>query len=344
VPGSSSVLYGPTVSYFNGPIWARGSARFSLGSESRLEHLAASLRYRIDDVSSIGAGASYSLLSETGQLNLSYSRQFDFAHLSATAALHDDGEISVGMNMAFSLGVDRHGRPQMTSQRLAERGGVATFVYYDKDADGRFDPEQDEPLPDIGFRLDGNRRPPVRTDAKGGAILAELSAARPLTIDLDEETVADPFWISATGPVTLQPRRSRLFDLEIAVVDSGEISGTVSTKTANGDLTLGSVLVQLSHKDGRVVSEVRTLEDGFYLFERLAPGSYVVSIPEGQEIEGVGILPATVPVALAPGGDVIDGIDVVLKLDGVLDLPSPEEDRQFEELFGDAAFSTEVPG
>lgn len=232
----------------------------------------------------------------------------------------------------------------MTSQRLAERGGVAPFVYYDKDADGRFDPEQDEPLPDIGFRLDGNRRPPVRTDAKGGAILAELSAARPLTIDLDEETVADPFWISATGPVTLQPRRSRLFDLEIAVVDSGEISGTVSTKTTNGDLTLGSVLVQLSHKDGRVVSEVRTLEDGFYLFERLAPGSYVVSIPEGQEIEGVGILPATVPVALAPGGDVIDGIDVVLKLNGVLDLPSPEEDRQFEELFGDAAFSTEVPG
>jgi hypothetical protein len=341
-PGSTSILYSPTISLLSGPIWARGAARFSLGSESRLENLAASFRYRFDDVSSMGAEIGYSLMSEAGQLNLSYGRRFDFANVSANAALHDDGEVSVGLGVSFSLGIDRGGRPTFTAERLAERGAVAPFVYYDQDADGRFDPDQDTPLADVGFRLDGSRRPAVRTGADGGAILAELPVSRLLTVDLDDSTVPDPFWISATGPVSLQPRRSRLFDLEIPVVDSGEISGTISVETASGDLTLGGIQVQLSDEEGRVVTEFRTLEDGFYLFERLAPGRYVVRIPAGQEIEDVAILAATVPVTLAPGGDVVDGIDVVLDLDGELDMPSAEENQQFLELFGGPAAGAEA--
>ncbi|MFW6077606.1 MAG: SdrD B-like domain-containing protein, partial [Hyphomicrobiales bacterium] len=331
---TDSLIYRPTVSLLAGPFSARGAANVVLKPGTSLESLAASARYRIDERSSAGAGISHALESGSTNVNASYSREFDFGYLSGNGSWSDDGEIAVGVGLTFSFGARRSGRPFATSQRLADAGALAPFIYYDTDGNSRFDAGIDTPLPDVGVRLDNGRRPKALTDAGGNMIIGNASLDRPMTIDIDPDTLADPFWTSAAGPLSVQPRRGRILQLELAVVDGGEIAGTVTAPSETDDVPVGGVLVRLNDGRGRQVAEVRTMDDGFYLFERLPPGAYSVEIVDGQTLQDIEIEPATLEVTLPPGGEVLDGTDMKVALRGTLTMPSLDHEWDDEDVFG----------
>jgi hypothetical protein len=331
---TDDLLYSPTVALLAGNFSARGAARLLLKPGVSLETLSASMRYRLDERSSAGAGISHALDSSSTNVNVSYSREFDFGYVSGNGSWSDDGEIALGVGLTFSFGARRNGRPFATSQRLADAGAIAPFVYYDQDGNGRFDADIDQPLSEVGFRLDHGRRPKTVTGDDGDAILGNESVDRPLTIDIDPSTLADPFWTSAAGPLSVQPRRGRILELELAVVDGGEIAGTVSAPTETDDIPVGGVLVRLSDARGRKVAEVRTMDDGFYLFERLPPGSYVVEIVDGQTLQDIQIEPVSQEVELPPGGEVLDGIDIRIALRGTLTMPAFGEWDDGDDVFG----------
>lgn len=330
---STNLLYEPTASYFAGKLWAHGAARFRLLPEMSLDHLAASMRYRLDERSSAGAGISHTLDPSKTSVNVSYSRELDFGFVSATGSYSDDGELALGVGLSFSFGASRNGSFFVTSQRLADAGAVAPFVYHDTDGDRQFDASVDRPLPDVGVRLDDGRRPASLTDTDGTMLLGNLSPERPMTIAIDEATLDDPFWTSATGPLLVQPRRGRILDLELPVVEGGEIAGTLSASRGDDLIPVGGVLVSLIDSSGRQVAETRSLHDGFYMFERLPPDTYTVQVGAGQELDQIEIEPATVEVELPPGGEVLDGIDMTLELKGTL-APPPEPLADEDDVFG----------
>ena len=331
---SDDLLYGPTMAWLAGNFSARAAALLALTPTASLESLAASLRYRLDERSTAGAGISHALESSSTNVNVSYSREFDFGFLSGNGSWSDDGGIALGVGLTFSFGARRNGRPFATSQRLADAGAIAPFVYYDQDGDGRFDSDVDQPLSEVGFRLDHGRRPKTLTGAGGDTVLGNESVDRPLTVDIDSSTLADPFWTSAAGPLSVQPRRGRILELELAVVDGGEIAGTVSAPTESGDIPVGGILLRLSDAGGRKVAETRTMDDGFFLFERLPPGTYSVQVVDGQKLQDIEIEPATQHVKLPPGGEVVDGIDIRIALRGTLTMPSFDEWDDSGDVFG----------
>jgi hypothetical protein len=331
---TDALVYTPTLSLLAGNFWARGTANVMLKPDTSLETLAASLRYRLDERSSAGAGISHALESGSTNLNASYSREFDFGYVSGNGSWSDDGEIAVGVGLTFSFGARRDGRPFATTQRLADAGAIAPFVYYDQDGDGQYDSSVDQPLSEVGFRLDHGQRPKTLTNDGGEAVFGNQSVDRPLVIDIDPSTLADPFWTSAAGPLSIQPRRGRILELELAVVDGGEIAGTVSAPTETDDIPVGGVLVRLSDAHGRNVAEVRTMDDGFYLFERLPPGTYVVEIIDGQKLQDIEIEPVNREVKLDPGGEVLDGIDIRIALRGTLTMPAFDDWDDGDDVFG----------
>jgi hypothetical protein len=314
-----------------------------LKPDTSLETLAASLRYRLDERSSAGAGISHALESGSTNLNASYSREFDFGYVSGNGSWSDDGEIAVGVGLTFSFGTRRDGRPFATTQRLADAGAIAPFVYYDQDGDGQYDSSVDQPLSEVGFRLDHGQRPKTLTNDGGEAVFGNQSVDRPLVIDIDPSTLADPFWTSAAGPLSIQLRRGRILELELAVVDGGEIAGTVSAPTETDDIPVGGVLVGLSDAHGRKVAEVRTMDDGFYLFERLPPGTYAVEIIDGQKLQDIEIEPVSREVKLDPGGEVLDGIDIRIALRGTLTMPAFDDWDDGDDVFGGVPAVQEDP-
>jgi hypothetical protein len=212
--------------------------------------------------------------------------------------------------MSFSFGVDRRHRPFMTSKQVAEDGAIAPFVYHDVNANGHFDPAVDEPLSGVGFSGTGRRQ--AKTDASGDALLTGLSVAEPVVVDVDQTSLKDPFWVSAGGPVVVDPRPGKITPVAIAIVDGGEISGTVSAKSDAEPI--GGVVLQLVGPDKRVFGKVNTLSDGSYLFEAVPPGAYRVEIVGGQQINNTRVPVQSASARLLPSGDAVDGIDFTIDI------------------------------
>src|SRR3546814_18356130 len=73
----------------------------------------------------------------------SYSHRLSFGTLSALANGSNSGDVTVGLGLTFSFGFDSQNRPFVTADRIAERGALAPFVYYDHDSHGRYAGELD---------------------------------------------------------------------------------------------------------------------------------------------------------------------------------------------------------
>jgi hypothetical protein len=101
--------------------------------------------------------------------------------------------------------------------------------------------------------------------------------------------------------------------VDFPVVLTGEVDGTVFLQQGEGRRAVSNVRVQLVDGQGTVVQEVRSQFDGFYLFERLRPGSYSIRIEPGQ-LERLQLQPRidTAQIELH-SGDILRGLDIVLR-------------------------------
>jgi hypothetical protein len=71
------------------------------------------------------------------------------------------------------------------------------------------------------------------------------------------------------------PRPGIPANVEIGLVGGGDIEGAI---VKSGDLGFEGVDIELVGSDGKVVATTRTDLDGFFLFERVAYGSYTVRV------------------------------------------------------------------
>ncbi len=222
----------------------------------------------------------------------------------------------MGIGLSFSFGFDNDGAPYVTSDRLARSGSVSPFVYLDRDADGRFEAGRDEPLPGVGVTLGTGARPDETTGGEGTMMLTSLATSRPVVIDVDRSTLEDPFWVPAAGPLEMQPRAGRTLPVGIAVVEGGEVSGNVTAQVSGEARPVAGVELEIVADRDRVLARTRSLRDGFYLFEGVPPGDYRVRVRPGQSLGDRPLEAAARPVSLAPGGDIIDGLDLAIETAG----------------------------
>lgn len=286
----SRITYTPAVSYRSGNLSVRGTATLDPAEPDPFRRVAAGATYRFDERTTASLSGSYSLADSSRALSASVSTDLGPFFLNGFAGLREGGAFNIGIGAVFSFGFDRNYRPYVTSDRLATTGAVAPFVYFDADANGQFEPETDRALEGVGFQGKNSRPLGKRTDSKGELLLTQLSTVRPLTLAVDEGTLEDPFWVPTHGPITVQPRSGRSFTLEIPIVEGGEISGTISGVVGNSTVPVEGVRVNLITLDDRPVAEARSFGDGFYLFEKVPPGTYVLTVADGQKLEGVTLM------------------------------------------------------
>ena len=308
VPSSTSALYTGALSAFFNPVSIQAAAQVNFMSRDPFENVAVSAVVRLDDRSTAGVAVNHSPVSGGSSLNANYSRELDFATVFGQASIDDKGAYTLGFGLSFSVGVDRRGDPFMTSQGLAHSGTLAPFVYYDADANGRFDPATDRALPGVGFRSETGRH--ARTDDNGDALLTGRSIDEPSAIEIDPSTLADPFWIPESGPVAIDARPGEITLVDMAVVEGGEISGQVSAKSDAGPV--GGLSLRLVGRDKRVIATLTSLSDGSYYFEAIPPGTVTVEIVAGQTMADVKIAVQSRLLTVKPGGIVTDGTDFIV--------------------------------
>ena len=214
---------------------------------------------------------AYDALSKRARARITHVRRFNSMAIALTGEAASDGSVAFGVNLNFSLD-PRHG---ITLSRLplAQAGAVHATVYRDLNDNGVRDPG--EPLEKGALITTGTVQAQRPTDANGAVTIGGLTAYSPIAIGLDQTSLADPMLVPKKALQVVVPRPGVPADVQIGLVGGGDVEGAI---IKSGGLGFEGLDLELVDAAGKVVGTARTDFDGFFLFDRVAYGTYTVRI------------------------------------------------------------------
>lgn len=218
---------------------------------------------------------------------------YDFGKILASMDVDWLERRGVEMTMRASTSLAPYGKDGsyiMSSDKLSRATPVRARVFLDHDMDGVFG-EGDEPLPDSRIQValrtsdDGADENGYVTALRGGG------ADRLSSVQVDKTTLVDPYYVPEIPGYNTYPREGTIVDIDLPVIESGAIDGTVSRDDGEG---VGGMKLQLVDAKGEVKMETQTAYDGFYTFDFVPIGTYTVRADPSYEVN---VPPVSVTVA-----------------------------------------------
>ncbi len=155
----------------------------------------------------------------------------------------------------------------------AGRSGITGDVFLDEDGDGVRDPDE---IGVEGVRVNVGARV-VRTDSLGRFDLWDLVPFERTVIEIDTLSISNPTWIPAIGPAYIHPTPNSYQPVSLALLQGGEVIGSVEFGETGRGLAGASVLLQ--HEETGEVTRVLTFSDGTFYVLGLRPGIYEATLP-----------------------------------------------------------------
>lgn len=259
-----------------GRVRLRGETRFRVSPDPRFESATLVGEWAAGERADWRAELGYDGGYRRARIGFGHSRRFDRFALTASAEAASDGSVAAGLNLAFSLGPDPHGRGvRVTATKLAAHGQVLARVYRDGNRDGVR--QADEPLEKDVQVAAGQAPVDGLTDSTGRVVIDGLQPFRPVLIGIDAASLADPMVQPATPGVVVTPRPGVAIAVELPLTAAGEVHGTL-VRAGGGQLE--GVDLELVDAEGRAVRVARSEFDGYFLFEAVPYGRYTVRIAQ----------------------------------------------------------------
>jgi hypothetical protein len=249
----------------------RADAEYRLnGARKGFQSARVTVEKVLDERSDLRVEAEYDARRGVTEFQAGYVRQFDKLALNVSGMVDTDGAIGANVAVNFSFGPDPFGRGlRFSNAKLARRGQAAVTVFLDENGDGIRSPGEGA-LPDVGVTA-GQFGASAPTDADGHTIVEGLSPYERVLVSIDESTLPDPFLMPVGKGLVVTPRPGVAADVEIAVAPTGEVEGVIHGLE---DTPRAGVELELVDAAGRVAATTLSEFDGFFLFDRIAYGSY----------------------------------------------------------------------
>ena len=248
----------------------RGALGYDVYPDTELRTGQFEVRYTDRDKFTSSFSANHNLANNSTVLGANAS--YDFDHVLAGIGL--DWNVGEGfdalVSTTMSLGpFGEDGGYTIDSGSQLSKSSFEARLYRDVDGDGQFT-EVDTPVENIELRLNGRKTDP--TDENGEIKLSK--APRGLVrVSVDEDGLSDQLLIPSEDAYTTVIRPLSAVSIDIPLVTRGSIDGFVYFENGKPSPTMR---VQLVDGKGRIVGETSTDFTGYYLFERVRPGTYVV--------------------------------------------------------------------
>lgn len=264
-------------------------------------------RYRVT------AGLNHQFQSATTLYSLGFTKSAGRFGLALNTSYDNDDDYFIGAQIFLSLGPRPTTRGWLPdAQPIADTGAASVHIFHDQNNNGIREPDETG-LPGIGLRVNGTRYP-IESDSEGVAFISQLPPRRFTAVDIDESTFADPLWQPTTLGNRVLARPGHAAELDIPVVLTNEIDGTVYLVTAEGSRGIGDVEVELVDRHGQIISSTKSSWDGFYVLEQIPSGDYTLRIsPEQQNRLNFTAGPSN-PVSLPTGGNFVSGQDFMIEM------------------------------
>ncbi|WP_028580529.1 SdrD B-like domain-containing protein [Desulfogranum japonicum] len=293
-----------------------GELNYSAGDENSVNRYILSASRNLGD-KLFGSTALTYIPGDNEQFSANVGLSWDAGnfYLSPTASIDSDGTYSAFLRLSFSLGQDPVTKDiKMESKPRSNSGSVTAFVYHDANNNQVFD-EDDTPLPDVMVKahqvtVSGD------TNEKGVAGLNRMQAFKSTDVEIDVDTLEDPFWQPSTPGTAVTPRSGVVGRLNFPVVTTGEIDGTIYALKPDGSQEgLQGVTIEMINEDEEVVQSVTSEYDGFYLFEKVFPGTYTLRLKPVDDFNTENPAGLLQKIVIGNDGTVDSGNDVILKMD-----------------------------
>lgn len=261
-----------------GRVRVRGEARFALSGENADTRMTVIGEWAGKGDAEWRAEAGYDRGLDRARAGLGYTRRFNKLQLSAFGEVASDGSVAASLSLAFSLGPDpRGGGWRVASEKLASRGQVMADVWMDDNGDGIRQPGE-VALPGVSLTA-GNAFVDAATGKDGRATIDGLEPFRPVMIGIDAGSLPDPYVQPALPGVVVTPRPGVAIKVALPMAVAGEIDGVVMRDGGNA---IEGLSLELVDAEGRVRATTLSEFDGYFLFESVAYGRYMVRLTQAS--------------------------------------------------------------
>jgi hypothetical protein len=250
----------------------RGTTEWQVAPEARLRQAELSGYWSRGGSADWEGAIAYEGIDRRVRGRLSHIRRFDQLALAGTLEAASDGSVAAGFNLTFSL--DRGpGGWRASRQLLAGSGSVRAQVFRDTNGNGLRDRQEKV---EQGALITAGMRPADRpTGADGWTSVAGLDNYRPVAIGVDTTSLGDPNLVPSRPAQLVVPRPGIAAEVLIPLVSGGAIEGTLAK---DGGGAFEGLDLELVDASGKVLATTRSDFDGFFLFERVPPGRYVLRL------------------------------------------------------------------
>ena len=292
---------------------SRGSLSYQLGPEFYFNTLSLDADTRLNDDLSFGVNASYDLNGEEeAKYGLSLKKNIHHENFSLGVNLgHDKSGFNIGLGLLFSFG-RQNGNWKTSNERMTGQGSIVARSFIDQNNNGKYDLDKDDLVGKVRYKVNGFEHK-TKSDAKGEALLNGLSLSKTSNITIIPDSLPDPFIAPAHPGVAIKANLGYVPTIDFPLVNTGEIDGSIYILN-NGKPQAIKADLQLVDKKGKIIQEVRSAYDGFYLFSYVPMGKYQIRVtpkladrlhPESIKL---------IDVEIKPGEEFLNGMDMLLKL------------------------------
>jgi len=246
----------------------------------------------------------------TARLNLNFDTGKYI--LTPSMSYSSNGEFGVFLGLSFSLGQDPVNDDMIIkSEKRAGTGSATALVYHDTNNNQVFD-QNDRPLPEVTV-IASQAGKKAKTDENGVAQFTSMRTSSPTDVTIDPDSLEDPSWQPAVAGKAISTRAGASSRVELPVVSAGEIDGTVSRQDQNGHKhPLAHAQLELKNQDGATIQRVVSEHDGFYLFEKVPPGTYILHLHSDEPTLQPGAAAWQGQVVVGNDGTIVRGNDITL--------------------------------
>ena len=206
-----------------GPVRLRGSTSFEIAPETRFRAAELSGYWSASENADWEGAIAFDARQNRARARVSHVRRLSSMAVAVTGEAATDGSLALGFNLNFSL--DPRRGLHMSRQPLAGAGIVRARVFRDFNDNGTRD--SGEPLEKGAFITTGALLSPNATDSKGSVTVGGLATYAPLTVGIDQTSLADPMLAPRKAIQVVVPRPGIPAEVDIALVGAGDVEGAI---------------------------------------------------------------------------------------------------------------------
>lgn len=257
------------------PVVLRGEAIYEIEPETEVTNLVLTGDWDVEEDMTIRGSISHSVRDRVTAYQASLNKRFETFAVGANVGGSSEKTYFAGISVSLSLDRDpRSGSFNVSSAHKAARGRALARVFVDENRNGRFD-DDDQPLPDVRLLAD-RRKIKARTDDNGTVFIDDLRAYRGVNISVFEGSIEDPYMVPAIEGLRILVRPGAFATVEFPLLRTGEVDGTVYSNRGGRVSSYSGIQMEILNEAHEIVQTTMTEFDGFYLFELVPLGRYVV--------------------------------------------------------------------